>query len=287
MIFDNFENDEDAFAPAPRSLPDSSDRDSIEERLAEKKRRVRARDFSCLYHTYKVEVNRLEGELSGHRRPQDSERHSVVSVSIGRRSAGRSSFGHRRFMETHVREDLDSDSSDSHSDSQTCQSNKEQAFEASKTSERVGSLCKAREAIEESKERRSVCRQTEEPESRQLQRVRFRSYQHFESGVGAQATRKASSLQAILFRKRVSNSRYLETKIPSFASLEQLEKTPFGVTELTENCCLQCGQAFKFGQLIAELTNCLHKFHKQCIDSVLESRNCEEGLRCPVCDCLL
>lgn len=305
MIFDDFENDEDAFdAPRPRLPSLDSGRDSIRLRMDERHRRIRVKDFSSLYRLYHVDVNKIENENASmgpcepkgqsirQRSIRNSRASDRVSISIGRRSTRRSSAHHRRFLETHVREDLESNSSeDEHSDSHTCQSNKEMIDEPSHATERIGSICKAREVIEESRDpqtmRRSELRQTVSGNSRPSDALKFRSIQNLESKRAVQSVKRMHSFQGFVFKNRVSTTGDPNARIPSFASLECLEKAPFGVSKGEENTCMACGQLFKFKQTMAETVNCLHRFHKDCLDSALASQEHQESVSCPKCGCLL
>jgi hypothetical protein len=38
---------------------------------------------------------------------------------------------------------------------------------------------------------------------------------------------------------------------------------------------------------MAEMLNCLHRFHQTCIDALLRDQPNQADLRCPVCKCTL
>lgn len=308
MIFDNFENDEEAFrAPTKplRSLP--SDNGSIQNHILEKTRRLEAGDYAVLYNLYKVDVNKLSEPRESQEkeekpqpprenRPIINDKTSLMlsnmSVSMGREASGRSPDHRQRFLETHVQENLDSFSSeDSHSDSFTCQSQGEEARSHRSTSGPRNPSRIARETIDESREV-PPRRASDDPTSQKTKEKskppkKYFSQEELDTVAPLPPTLRFYSLQQLCQPDHDAKGALAGAHLASLASLEHLEKVQFGVPDELRNVCLDCQKPFRFNQFMAELLNCLHRFHQPCIDALLRAQSDQSDLRCPICNCTL
>lgn len=289
MIFDDFENDEECFQQFPRKQNSlSSPNDSLENMIVDRQNKIRAREFSSFYRIYEVQVNPFTKDVDlAPKTKQNQNNLEITSAVDSEFNKSMHEFhlnaeadNQRQFLETHQREEIDSNSSDdSHSHSMTCQSANHQSEQPNQSVHNSKLLSKSLEKI-----KNVISQNVVKKSSIFMPKRVYLSGSNSNILIPKNKTTNVNKTKSVCEYSEdhfFNNDGFGKMRFDSFGSIKCNNKE----RELEDKDCHLCHIDFRYKQIVAEIANCLHKFHKHCIDDYLANSDVNALLQCPVCQC--